>query len=105
MKIITFEISDDIYETLQYVAEQRGTSVEQLARGGAVATARAWSVPLHRVIAQLVGEKLTDADIAAETGLLRARVAKIRREYLRLPPNPAAAPARLVSPRSRKASA
>ena len=106
MRNISFEVSDDVYVMLQTVAAARGTTVETVARGGALSIARSWMIPLHQQIAQLViGERLSDGEIAGETGLLRARVAKIRRDVLKLPANPEPPPARPQSPRSRKAHA
>lgn len=103
MKHIQFDITDSEYRTIADVARQRGSTVTDVLRGAAAATAREYARPFNQHVAQLHAEGLTASQIGNELG---TTVTKVRAALssMGLSPNrpaPTPRPARPVTPRSR----
>lgn len=83
MTTITLEVSDRTLDAVRKFTEQQGMSVEGYLISVLHAHAKAAKNPLHTCVLHLIGQGLTDGEVATEVGMNQtaSSIARIRRMY------------------------
>lgn len=103
MKTISFDISDDEYQTLVAIAHPAGTTATEVARSAVRQRIREFGGrTLTAQVSELHGERLAVWQIAADLGMTNAAVRDVLHSLgLRSNRNPRPADPKPVSPRAR----